>query len=123
MLSDNVKILLLFAFFIVVIYIYFISNNLEATFLQDIANKFEMRVWQLRKYNELSKDVVTTKANQIVYLQPKRWMAKTKFHIVKSGETVFDISQQYGIKTKWIYRRNKLDPSNPITPGMKLKLR
>lgn len=38
MLSDNVKILLLFAFFIVVIYIYFISNNLEATFLQDIAN-------------------------------------------------------------------------------------
>lgn len=38
MLSDNIKILLLFVFFIVIIYIYFISNNLESTFLNDIAN-------------------------------------------------------------------------------------
>lgn len=100
---------------------YYVPSQDES--LQDIANKFEMRVWQLRKYNELSNDIVAAKANQIVYLQPKRWMAKTKFHIVKNGETVSDISQQYGIKAKWIYRRNKLDPSNPITPGMKLKLR
>ena len=27
------------------------------------------------------------------------------------------------IPAEHIYRRNKLDPSNPITPGMKLKLR
>jgi len=100
---------------------YYIPKQEES--LQDIANKFEMRVWQLLKYNELSKETKTAKANQIVYLQPKRIRSKTKFHIVKNGESVYEISQQYGLKTKWLYKRNNLDPTNPVTPGMKLKLR
>lgn len=100
---------------------YYVPSTEES--LQDIANKFEMRVWQIIKYNELPKGNKVAQANQTLFLQPKRWKAQEKFHIVKPGETVYEISQTYGIKTKWIYKRNNLQKDSPITPGMKLKLR
>lgn len=98
-------------------------QTLQEESLQDIANKFEMRKWQLTKYNELPKDAQTIEAGKVVFLQPKRWRAQTKIHTVKAGETVYSISQDYGIKSKWIYRRNKLAPGAVITPVMKLRLR
>ena len=88
-----------------------------------IANKFEMRLWQLVKYNDLQKDAIKPKSGDKIYLQPKRWKAFEKFHLVRSGDTVESVSQNYGLKQKWVISRNKLSGEQSLIAGKKIKLR
>ncbi|NEQ48851.1 MAG: LysM peptidoglycan-binding domain-containing protein, partial [Leptolyngbya sp. SIO3F4] len=63
-----------------------------------IAQRLNMGAWQIRKYNNVDKDHVF-KPGEVVYLQPKRAQAaSTEFHEVQRGETIWDISQLYGIR-------------------------
>lgn len=100
---------------------YYLANEGES--YQNIANKFNMRLWQILKYNELPKTVTVTKANEVVYLQPKRYKAKTKTYIVKQGDTWHGISQMFGIKTKAIFKKNGLSADAVPEPGVKIRLR
>lgn len=88
-----------------------------------ITEEFEMGLWQLYKYNDISKDDVL-KTGDRMYLQPKRNKAKTGSHIVRKGETARSISQLHGIKLKKLIKRNKLDKKNPqVEVGQKIILR
>jgi LysM repeat protein len=42
---------------------------------------------------------------------------------VKEGETAWDVSQKYGIKLKWLYKRNRMQAGEKIEAGDKLWLR
>jgi LysM repeat protein len=72
-----------------------------------IAQELEMGVWQLYKYNELQKGAKLA-AGQVLYIQPKRKKAEEKTHTVKAGDTMYSISQQYGVKVKYLYKMNNL---------------
>jgi LysM repeat protein len=73
-----------------------------------IAQDLDMGVWQLYKYNELNKGA-TLQAGQILYIQPKRKKAhSTDTHIARPGDTMYSISQQYGVKVKWLYKWNNM---------------
>ncbi len=87
-----------------------------------IATEFNMREWQIYKYNELEKNAVIT-PGQIVYLQPKKRRAEVSTHSVMQGESIHDISQKYGVKTKYIYKRNGLNPGDEPKAGDLIKLR
>ena len=87
-----------------------------------IAKEFEMGLWQLYKYNDISEDDIL-KADDLLYLQPKRSKAVVFTHIVKSGETLRDVSQQYGIKLKKLAKRNCLDKYSALKSGQKVILR
>lgn len=87
-----------------------------------IADDFEMGLWQIYKYNDLSKNSVLREGD-ILYLQPKRGKAKTEYHIVKKGETVYSISQHHGIKLRKLYQYNNISPDKTLQPGVKLYLR
>lgn len=80
--------------------------------------------WEIRKYNEIPRggDI---QPGQIVYLQPKRRQAEKGFttHTVKAGETMYSISQHYGIKLRWLYKRNNMKRGNQPLPGDVLWLR
>jgi len=80
--------------------------------------------WEIRKYNELGNKEQITEGT-LVYLQPKRKRAARGFkrHIVKNGETVYSISQHYGIKTKWILKRNGLPENARLRDGQQIWLR
>jgi LysM repeat protein len=91
------------------------------TFLK-IAKEYEMGLWQLYKYNELPKNAQLN-AGDIVYLQPKRRKAQEEFHIVKKGETMHSIAQFYGIKLKYLYRKNQIPAGQEPKPGDKLFLK
>ncbi len=54
---------------------------------------------------------------------PKRWKAFEKFHLVRSGDTVESVSQNYGLKQKWVISRNKLSGEQSLIAGKKIKLR
>lgn len=89
---------------------------------ESIADEFEMGLWQLYKYNDLSRSKELFDEG-ILYLQPKRRRAKVEFHELKSGESMWDVSQKYGIKLKKLYKKNRLEEGDLPEPGTKLYLR
>lgn len=87
-----------------------------------ICKKHEMVLWQILKYNDLSKDDTLT-PGQKIYLQPKRYKGDEEFHVVKQGETMRDISQQHGIKLKTLYKKNNMVAGTEPKVGDKLNLK
>ena len=89
---------------------------------EKIAEEFEMGEWQLYKYNDLDREDALFDSG-ILYLQPKRRKAKEEYHTVKAGETMWEISQEHGIKLKKLYRRNLMDEKEKPKVGQQLYLR
>lgn len=89
------------------------SNTLRAIFAGKddncvrLANKGGITINQFLKYNEiLAFDEIIE--GQIYYLQPKRYKALVPFHTVLEGETLWGISQQYGVKIRSIRTKNSI---------------
>jgi uncharacterized FlgJ-related protein len=105
-------------------------NNVEYTVakngdsVEKLAREMEMFNWELLKYNELTKDS-TLHEGEILYLQPKRRRAERgkDFHTVQPGESVYSISQLYGVKSKLIRKFNHLSPDSIVNEGTVLNLR
>jgi LysM repeat protein len=91
---------------------------------ESLAEKYEMMPWQIKKYNELDNGR-RIKPGMRIYLQPKRRKADIiyKQHIVQEGEDMYSISQEYGIKLKYLYRKNNMEPGSQPEIGQELSLR
>ena len=78
---------------------------------QSLTRELEMMSYELAQYNEIPKDS-KLKKGQVLYLQPKRGKASVEFpyHTVEAGETMYEISQMYGIKLKKLYQMNLMNP-------------
>ena len=91
--------------------------------LADAHNKLP---WELYSYNDVSKkSPPEIRSGQVIFLQPKRRKANRKFkaHSVTSGETMWSISQQYGIKLKRLYKMNRMPEGSEVKVGETLYLR
>jgi hypothetical protein len=77
--------------------------------------------WQLPKYNELPGNTPLYEG-QIIYIQPKKRDAETRFYIVKPGDTVHSVAQELGMKTRFLCRYNELEESASLTPGTRLQV-
>lgn len=81
---------------------------------------------KLAKYNERNKNDILHKGD-IIYLKKKRKKAPKQYkkrpHIVQAGESMYGISQKYGIRLKNLYKMNGLDPDFKIYPGARLRVR
>lgn len=90
---------------------------------KSLSKELGISVRKLAKYNERSrKDRL--EAGDIIYLKKKRKKAtknyKDKFHVVKANESMYTISQKYGIRLKSLYDKNNLPPYYQINVGDKL---
>ncbi|MGA7145580.1 MAG: LysM peptidoglycan-binding domain-containing protein [Desulfobacterales bacterium] len=47
---------------------------------------------------------------------------KNRYHVVKSGETLYTIGRRYGVTVKQLQKINKLSGGSVIHPGQKLKI-
>lgn len=90
--------------------------------VEELAEEFDMMKWQFRRYNEIDKSHVFRK-EEIVYLQPKKASGFEDWHTVRGGETIWSVSQKYGIKTKSLARKNNIPVDSRLRVGMKLSLR
>ncbi|MEX2597677.1 MAG: glucosaminidase domain-containing protein [Salibacteraceae bacterium] len=88
---------------------------------KSIADKYDMGKWQILKYNDIDENTRFL-PGEIVYLQPKRNNASEKFHTVEQGESLRDISQQYGVKIKRLVKMNDFSIGYMPKPGEKIKL-
>ena len=101
---------------------YIIANKSDTYY--GISEELDMLPWELKKYNELT-EVSKIDSGQILHIQPKRNKAEAgkKTHIVKEGETMYYISQLYGIKLDVLYRKNLMEKDSEPEVSQKLQLR
>ena len=71
---------------------------------------------KFRKYNDMSSDD-TIIPNEFYYIKKKKGKARIGFHIAKSDETLWDISQQYGIKLKNLAVKNRMSIIDELEEG------
>lgn len=95
--------------------------------LDAISKKYGISVRKLRKYNELSKTAEIS-AGDIVYLAKKKTKASREFrkncwHKVTIGQSMYDVAQMYGIRLKYLYKRNFKDLDYIPKAGDLLKVR
>ena len=90
---------------------------------QRIADYYGIKLKKLLQFND--KSDTNLSPGQIVYLKRKKTAAARgyEFHRVKAGESLYDISQQYGVRLKNICRNNYLAADSELTEGEKIYLR
>jgi hypothetical protein len=91
---------------------------------ESLGKELQLLRWELERYNELPSDFRIT-PGQILYLQPKRDRADvgSDFHYAAEGETMYVISQIYGIKLKSLLILNRMEPGQNPVAGQKIWLR
>ncbi len=89
-----------------------------------IANEFGFNVKDLLKFNEVPEDFPLSDGD-IVYFQKKKARAdkEYEYHTVRVGESMYSISQQYGLQLRNLYRLNKKSYDYIPEEGDILKLR
>lgn len=71
---------------------------------------------QLIKFNDLSPGQ-SIESGEVYYAQKKRNRSNIEFHVVQHGESLWDISQKYGVKLKKILKKNRLKSPDELKPG------
>jgi len=98
----------------------------EGDTFKGLGKEVEISWRKLARYNERDKHAVLHKGD-IIYLKKKRTKAPKQYkrhpHIVQEGESMYSISQKYGIRLKNLYKMNKLDTSYQAKVGDRLRVR
>ena len=91
---------------------YYVVARRGDTF-KTIAKEFGLSYRKIAAYNERDKHDVLSEGD-MVYLQKKKKKADKKYkrvpHVVQPGESMYSIAQKYGIRIKYIYKKNNLSP-------------
>lgn len=90
--------------------------------LKSLAKELQLGYWQLPKYNEMNEKVALVEG-QILYIKPKKDEGDKSVYTVKPGDTILSIAQDNGIKSKFIYKYNKLQEGVRVEPGQQLYLK
>jgi LysM repeat protein len=106
------------------------NNRIQYIIVRDgdtrekLENEFQLLRWELPKYNDLKGDFPIV-AGQILYLQPKRDKAEAgqEYYNAVEGDTMYLISQKYGIKLKRLYEMNRMEEGTEPEPGRRIWLR
>ncbi len=76
----------------------------------------------LMDYNDLRVfDLIVP--GQVYYVKPKRRKAKIPFHTVRSGETIWEVAQNYGLTLEALMRKNRMRTPEKLATGRILWLR
>ena len=87
-----------------------------------IAQELNLKLVRLQKYND-SENTKYLEEGSIVFIQPKKSRCKARLHISKDNETLYKISQKYGVKLKKLLLRNPNLTNEKLKKGIKVILR
>jgi len=94
------------------------------TSLLSIAEKYDVAFKRLLDFNELNKEEENSlPSSQLIFLQRKRKTGANEFHLVKDGESVYDICQTEAIRLESLLEYNHLANGMQPAVGEKLYLR
>lgn len=93
-----------------------------------IAKKYKCTITDLKEWNNLKSSVIHPKQKLIVYKPAEKSKSSVKqgkylYHIVRKGDTLWDIAREYdGVTVDQIKRLNHITNSHRIKPGQKIKI-
>ena len=96
----------------------------EGETLKDIAREYGMQLSLLRRFNEVDRKF-TPPVGTLVFLERKKSRAdkEHRTYEVRKGDSLWLISQQFGVRMKPLANRNNLSDETPLSVGMTLLLR
>jgi LysM repeat protein len=86
-----------------------------------IAKQHNVQLKWLFDFNDL-KETEVLEQDQLIYLQRKRRVGANQFHVVASGETLYDIAQAQGIRLDALKQLNQIPSDKQPMPGQQLYL-
>jgi LysM repeat protein len=106
------------------------SNRIQYIIVKDgdtrekLEDEFQLLKWELPRYNELNNDFQLM-PGQILFLQPKRDRAEPgkEYYNCVEGDSMYLISQRFGIKLKKLLEMNRMVDGTEPTAGKKIWLR
>ncbi|WP_194776135.1 LysM peptidoglycan-binding domain-containing protein [Pararhodonellum marinum] len=86
-----------------------------------MADRAGIKEGKFRRVNDLDKNT-KVEAQRYYYTKRKKNKAAVPDHVVKQGETLWEISQLYGIRLHALKAKNRIFSDKDLRPGMVLKL-
>lgn len=94
----------------------------NTTSLEAFASKTGINERRIRRVNDLKKSEKIIAGNYY-YTRRKKGKAQIDEHVVRPGETLWEVSQTYGIRLNSLKAKNRIYNDADLRPGMVLKLR
>lgn len=94
----------------------------EGMIVIKVADSAGITETQFRKYNDIYPHETIT-VGQVYYFKSKKGKAKVHYHTVMPGESLWEISQKYGVRMAKLLKKNKLADASEIKQGLVLWLR
>jgi hypothetical protein len=91
------------------------------TSLLSVANQYELSLPHLLEFNDLREEDVLV-SDQLLFLQRKRRTGATGFHVVREGESPYDIAQAEGLRYEDLLQMNQLKEGDRPAIGEKIWL-
>lgn len=103
--------------------VHYVLTKTGDTF-EKIGELFRVSPRNLRKFNEVSDKQAQPLAYVPVYIERKkrRWMGASGIHVCRKGETVYSVSQIYGVRSQSIRKLNRLHPDAVLSEGQQLRI-
>lgn len=101
---------------------YIVANSFDS--YKSLAQEYNLSKRELLKFNDLKKDQ-DIKTGTVVYVEKKakRSPKNLDMHVMEEGETLYQISQKYGVQLKKLYKYNDLGKGEEPQTGSLVKLR
>lgn len=92
---------------------------------ESLAREFNLKLWEIHLFNDLTRDAYQPEPNDLIFLERKKYSAAKEFdtHTVRSGESMWSISQKYGMRVNRLFRLNRMKGSDAPRVGDVLHLR
>lgn len=95
----------------------------EGDDFRKLANELEMTHGMLARWNDMDKNAKLA-PGQRIYIQPKRNASKSSStHVAEGGETLWEVSQRYGVKLSRLAKYNGLAEEARLEAGQRILLR
>jgi|SRR5579863_495511 len=89
--------------------------------LLSLSNQYDIPLAHLLEFNDMNQEDILGN-DQLIFLQRKRKLGFTAFHIVQPGESIYSICQSEGIRYESLLELNRLKPGEEPAPGEKIHL-
>lgn len=90
--------------------------------LQTLSSRTGVSITKLKRFNDLPESG-RVRGEQYYYLKNKKTKGKVHYHIVLPNETLWSISQDYGIRLKKLLHKNRMRTDEELKVGRVLWLR
>lgn len=88
---------------------------------ESLAERSGLKLQYLLSYNDLDKNDAV-KPQMVYYLEKKNRKGKIPKHVVKKGQSIWLVSQMYGIRENRLLRMNRMKKSDALQEGRVLNL-